>query len=144
MSRQSYYNLKRKTVNFVKKRNFTCKRHRWKGPFLSLLPLIKVLSPTTLTIKPQYGDTNENIIALNTYRTKKIELFESVGFINRQHDCSYIFWPYIIIHNVEVEYCDSKCERIYETWQDNGTYIWYLTDRKFITYFIMIQKTAAD
>ena len=36
-------------------------------------------------------DTNENIIVFNTYRNKKIEMFESVGFINRQHDYSYIF-----------------------------------------------------
>ena len=67
-------------------------------------------------------DTNENIIVLNTYRTKKIGMFDSVGFINRQHDYSYIFLPYIIIHNVEVECCDIEFERIHETWQSNGTY----------------------
>ena len=36
-------------------------------------------------------DTNENMIFLNAYRTKKIEFFKSVRFINRQHDYSYIF-----------------------------------------------------
>ena len=35
-------------------------------------------------------DTNENMIVLNAYRTKKIELFESIRFINRQHNCSYM------------------------------------------------------
>ena len=71
-------------------------------------------------------DTIKNTIVLHAYCTNKIETFDSVRFINRQHDYSYIFLPYIIIHNVEVEYCDSKFKRIYETWQRNGMYIWYL------------------
>ena len=41
-------------------------------------------------------DTIKNVIVLHTYRTKNIELFESVRSINRQHDYSYIFDPTLL------------------------------------------------